>query len=406
MPSCLRNVISTFHAIHKEQQWRQSNNQPPGFDNILRSPPWVSVGAEEPLEDQLIMADFFHGIDGLGGIHHSHPQLSPPETWKALFQLPASAPPSALSSETDAHHNLFRPSLLPSHKEILRILAAEPPDTVTIIAIGPLSNLALAAAEDATTFLRVKEVVVMGGAVNVPGNISPLAEFNTHADTIAAARVYALTSPTPSSTIPPTPISPPLAKTASQETPTHPKQPLGPYPEPLARRLKLTLFPLDITDEHILHPAHLAQMVDPLKQKGSPLAEWISLFMIHVFQKGMEHGAKGLAVHDAVCVWYAMTNPTAHHAPAAAGGKSAAHGWTVERDVDLRVESAGQWSRGACITDKRGRGKVDDVDDVPGDRGGWRSGRKGNRLGICIGTPGGETFERTLLERIFGSLER
>lgn len=104
-----------------------------------------------------------------------HPHLSPAETWKTLFK----PTPQSLSPEEAAElqkvkdeHCLFTPSLKPAHEVMLDLLRENEPDTVTIVAVGPLTNLAIAAAQDPETFLRVKEVVVMGGAVDAPGNVS------------------------------------------------------------------------------------------------------------------------------------------------------------------------------------------------------------------------------------------
>jgi hypothetical protein len=57
--NCLRNTVSLFHHIDKEMEWRSENGKEPGFETLRASKPVVAVGAEEPLAEQLMMADFF-----------------------------------------------------------------------------------------------------------------------------------------------------------------------------------------------------------------------------------------------------------------------------------------------------------------------------------------------------------
>lgn len=175
--SCLRNVVAIFHILDQELRWRRENGRLEGFEGMTKYKPTVAVGAGEPLHEQLLMADYFHGPDGLAGIHESHPHLSPKDTWKKLFERPP--PDTVLSGVVDdkelvEEQSSFRPSLVPAHKEILRVLRENELDTITIVAIGPLTNLALAAAEDPETFLRVREVVTMGGAIDLSGNVCSL----------------------------------------------------------------------------------------------------------------------------------------------------------------------------------------------------------------------------------------
>lgn len=60
-----------------------------------------------------------------------------------------------------------------------------------LVALGPLTNLALAISLDPTLPQRVARLVVMGGAVTARGNITPVAEFNIHFDPEAARIVFA-----------------------------------------------------------------------------------------------------------------------------------------------------------------------------------------------------------------------
>jgi purine nucleosidase len=69
---------------------------------------------------------------------------------------------------------------------IARTLMSAEPNTVCLIAIGPLTNLALAEIKHPGVLARSRSLRVMGGAVFCAGNATPAAEFNFHADPIAA----------------------------------------------------------------------------------------------------------------------------------------------------------------------------------------------------------------------------
>src|SRR3712207_4419754 len=62
----------------------------------------------------------------------------------------------------------------------------ETPEPVTLVAVAPLTNVALAIRREPRLVERVHEVIVMGGAFDVPGNTTPLAEFNVYVDPHAA----------------------------------------------------------------------------------------------------------------------------------------------------------------------------------------------------------------------------
>ncbi|KXG49030.1 uncharacterized protein PGRI_029000 [Penicillium griseofulvum] len=377
--SCLRNAVSMFHILEREMQWRRENGRHEGFGSLRAFRPILAVGAEEPLESQKMLADYFHGTDGLGGIHATHPHLTANKAWVHLFAKELNGEgikPAEDCSGPDDH--AFTPSKLPAHKEILRALRDNEPDSVTLVAVGPLTNLALAAAEDPETFLRVKEVVVMGGAVNEPGNVTPMGEFNAYADAVAAARVFALTSPNPHTTIPPT---------KSDRLP--------PYPRSLSRQLTLRLFPLDITLRHNLSRGEFREAITPLLAAGSPLAEWVNAFMGHTFKtlERLHPGHVGddakLSLHDPVCVWYALTSEDPKWA------------YSKNSPEDIRIDTLGQWTRGMCVIDRRSRHRIEGEEESPSDHGLWLSGRAGNRIWRMDESPVEENFGKVIIDRLF-----
>jgi purine nucleosidase len=118
---------------------------------------WIARGTDQPLQGKPVHAESFHGEDGLGG---AKIQTDEAGEWWEVF--PGSA------------------------DELIVQTARRYPDELTLIAIGPLTNLALALQRDSGGMKKLKEVVIMGGAVRKGGNITPHAEFNFYADPLAA----------------------------------------------------------------------------------------------------------------------------------------------------------------------------------------------------------------------------
>ena len=70
--------------------------------------------------------------------------------------------------------------------------AAADPGQITLVALGPLTNVALALQRDPNFAQNIAQIVVMGGAFGVPGNITPYAEANIYNDPLSCAVVAAL----------------------------------------------------------------------------------------------------------------------------------------------------------------------------------------------------------------------
>jgi len=117
----------------------------------------VFAGAPEPLIYPCVDAAHVHGRDGFGDVN-----------------LPA--PTHSAQSEHAA-------------LAILR-LSKQYAGELLLVALGPLTNIALALKLDPTLPQRIKRFVVMGGAINSHGNITPVAEFNIAFDPEAAHSVF------------------------------------------------------------------------------------------------------------------------------------------------------------------------------------------------------------------------
>lgn len=216
----------------------------------------VFAGCAEPMARKLVTAEHVHGKTGLDG-----PQLADP-----AMQL----------QETHAVDFL------------IQTLRREQPGTVTLVPIGPLTNLGVAFSRAPDIVDRVQEIVVMGGAYFEVGNITPAAEFNIYVDPEAADIVF-------KSGIP------------------------------------IVVMPLDVTHKALTTKPRVDAFAGLGTEVGRMVAEWTNFF--ERFDKE-KYGSEGAPLHDPCTIAYLLE-------PKLFSG----------RHINVQVELTSELTRGMTVAD-------------------------------------------------------
>ena len=114
----------------------------------------IYAGCARPLARALVTAENVHGMSGIDGA-----EIHPPAI-----------------------------ALQPGHAVdfIVETLLAAEDDSITLVPAGPLTNIAMAIQQEPAILPRIREIVLMGGALREGGNSTPSAEFNIYVDPEAA----------------------------------------------------------------------------------------------------------------------------------------------------------------------------------------------------------------------------
>jgi purine nucleosidase len=186
----------------------------------------VYAGCDRPLMRKLVTAEHVHGRTGLDGI-----------------ELPDPTMPLA-----DGHAVDFIIDMVRSHDA----------GTVTLVPIGPLTNIAAALHRAPDIAPRIQEIVLMGGAYFEVGNITPAAEFNIYVDPEAAKIVLGAGIPT-------------------------------------------TIMPLDVTHSALTTRARVEAFRALPNAVGPAVASWTDFF--ERFDKE-KYGSEGAPLHDPCTIAY------------------------------------------------------------------------------------------------------
>jgi len=225
------------------------------LDHVGRDDVPVAAGAPRPLVRERHTAPEVHGETGLDG-----PSLPPPS----------------------------RPAQRIHAIDWIAATVADHADPVTLIATGPLTNVALLLARYPELEARLERIVLMGGSIG-EGNVTPAAEFNIWADPEAAHRVF-------------------------------------------QAQVDLTMVGLDVTHRALMTSAHTARLRAAGKA-GTLVAE---MFDFYVDFHRRSYGWDGAPVHDAVAVAHVIDGTllaTRHCGVAIDTGPERSRGRT---NIDLR----------------------------------------------------------------------
>lgn len=185
----------------------------------------VAAGAQHPLFQKLITAEFWHGKNGLANIE---------------------LPPSQCKVDSR-----FGPDL------IIEMVHAAPHE-ITLVPVGPLTNIALAVEKDPSIVPLVKEVIIMGGSIT-GGNSTAAAEANIYNDPEAAQVVFQAGWP-------------------------------------------LTMVGLDVGDKTLLSPKYLEQ----LGQTHGPVNDFIYQVAHYLIDLSAQFGFSGTPMYDPLAVGVAI----------------------------------------------------------------------------------------------------
>ncbi|MFV0384172.1 nucleoside hydrolase [Paracoccus sp. (in: a-proteobacteria)] len=216
----------------------------------------VFAGCDAPLTRKLITAEHVHGKTGLDGV-----------------DLPAPAMPLQAQHAVDF---------------IIDTLRTEPEGSVTLVPIGPLTNIATAFQRAPDIITRIKQIVLMGGAYFEVGNVTPAAEFNIHVDPEAARIVF-------------------------------------------GAGVDLVVMPLDATHEALTSRDWVETMRALPNRSGPAVASWTDFF--ERFDKE-KYGSQGAPLHDPCTIAW-LINPDLF----------------TGRRINVEIETKGEFTAGMTVAD-------------------------------------------------------